>query len=123
MNAGYSSPPPPDSSLEGSAAEPTPSIALRSRDASKKRPLEETSASSSSSSFITAGATASSSVLDACVDETSQDSCASTVELMSEASLASPVKKSHLSKDVDEAKAGPSLDLRLRLRNRMADSS
>jgi len=105
-----------NSSLEGSASEPTSSIVLRSRDMSKKRPLEESVPVSSS------GACASSAI-DASIDETSQDSCASTVELMSEASLASPVKKSHIAKDVDEANAGPSLDLRLRLRSRLADQS
>lgn len=100
-----------NSSLEG-ATEPASAIVLRSRDNTKKRPLEDEPDASTSADVIG-------------VDETSQDSCASTVELMSEASLASPVKKSHIASDVvPEARAGPGADdLRLRLRNRLNDIS
>jgi len=100
-----------NSSLEGSTDYPS-AIVLRSRDNSKKRPLEEEPVVSTSNDVIG-------------IDETSQDSCASTVELMSEASLASPVKKSHIASNiVPEARAGPGADdLRLRLRNRLNDIS
>lgn len=106
-----------NSSLEGNSSQSTSTIVLRSRDTTKKRPLEEGAAGPSDAAASTSN--------DAsfAIDETSQDSCASTVELMSEASLASPKKKSHIAKDVDEAKAGPSTDLRLRLRNRLSDQS
>lgn len=102
-----------NSSLEVKTSDPTPSVSLRSRDTSKKRPFED-AASSAASSSGTAFT----------VDETSQDSCASTVELMSEASLASPVKKSYIRKDSSAEEAHvKSEDIRHRLRLRLSDQS
>lgn len=100
-----------NSSLEVKTSEASPSLNMRSRDTSKKRPFDEDVATSSSSAAFT-------------VDETSQDSCASTAELMSEASLASPVKRSYIRKESasEEATVG-SEDLRHRLRLRLSEQS
>lgn len=103
-----------NSSLDGKDchSSSTYSPSLRSRETTKKRPFDD--------HVDDVGAAACSGGANLTVDETSQDSCASTVELMSEASLASPVKKSYIRKESSEATVGAD-DIRHRLRLRLSE--